>query len=189
MSATGLRCSDASRAAAEPLAGTAVTATSWLVVEVPGPWPRDVADGAALPDVARPAVAAWLARTAPSRLVFVRRPGRAGRRRLVFAVRAEEDATEVRRYELASLDELGSVDLGAGGEQVDTQLTLVCGHGSRDRCCALVGTAVHAALASHLGEEELWISSHQGGHRFAGNVLVLPAGSSSVAWIPTTRRP
>jgi (2Fe-2S) ferredoxin len=26
------------------------------------------------------------------------------------------------------------------------------------------------------GEEELWISSHQGGHRFAANVLVLPTG-------------
>lgn len=33
----------------EPLAGTAVTATSWLLVEVPGGWPPDVSDAAALP--------------------------------------------------------------------------------------------------------------------------------------------
>jgi hypothetical protein len=52
----------------------------------------------------------------------------------------------------------------------------VCGHGSRDRCCALRGTAVYGALARRLGEEELWVSSHLGGHRFAANVLVLPAG-------------
>jgi hypothetical protein len=35
---------------------------------------------------------------------------------------------------------------------------------------------VYAELAGRLGEEEAWISSHQGGHRFAANLLVLPAG-------------
>lgn len=169
-------CSDASRAAVEPLAGTAVNATRWLLVEVPGSWPRDVSDAAALPAAARDAVSSWLARSAPSRLLFVRRPGRSGSSRLVFAVRAEESVTEVRRYELESLDELAAVDLESGGGRVSTPLALVCGHGSRDRCCARLGTAIFAALAPVLGYEALWISSHQGGHRFAGNVLVLPAG-------------
>jgi hypothetical protein len=89
---------------------------------------------------------------------------------------AEESASEVRRHELESIDELMGIDLDAGGERVSTQLTLVCGHGSRDRCCALRGTSVFAALEASIGGEGLWISSHQGGHRFAGNVLVLPAG-------------
>jgi hypothetical protein len=53
---------------------------------------------------------------------------------------------------------------------------LVCAHGSRDRCCSLRGTAVFGTLADRLGEEELWISSHLGGHRFAANVVVLPSG-------------
>jgi hypothetical protein len=35
---------------------------------------------------------------------------------------------------------------------------------------------VYTTLAERLGEEEVWISSHQGGHRFAPNLLVLPAG-------------
>jgi hypothetical protein len=35
---------------------------------------------------------------------------------------------------------------------------------------------VFDALVPVLGQEELWLSSHQGGHRFAANVLVLPAG-------------
>lgn len=39
-----------------------------------------------------------------------------------------------------------------------------------------VAPPVFAALAPAFTEDELWISSHQGGHRFAGNVLVLPAG-------------
>ena len=32
------------------------------------------------------------------------------------------------------------------------------------------------ALAGHVDEDDLWLSSHQGGHRFAANVLVLPSG-------------
>ena len=72
--------------------------------------------------------------------------------------------------------DLADADLDADGEPVTTDLVLVCGHGSRDACCALHGTSVFGALAGRLGDEELWISSHQGGHRFAANVLVLPLG-------------
>ena len=176
MSGTTLPCSDASRAAGEPLAGTAVHATRWLLLEVPGAWPRDVSDGAVLPGPARLAALHWLESAPPARLLFVRRPGRAVPTRLVFAVTAEESATRVRRLELERLEDLSDADLESGGEEVDTPLALVCGHGSRDRCCALRGTALLGALAAHLPEDALWISSHQGGHRFAGNVLVLAAG-------------
>jgi hypothetical protein len=95
---------------------------------------------------------------------------------LAFVVRAHEQAIEVRRIELAEHDVLAEVDVASAGEVVDTSLVLVCGHGARDRCCSLRGTAVHAALAESIPSEALWISSHQGGHRFAANVLVLPAG-------------
>ena len=176
MTGADVRCSDVSRAAGEPLAGTAVTATRWLLVEVPGSWPRDVSDAAALPTPARDAVSAWLERGRPSRLMFVRRPGTPAGRTRVFAVRADEGAADVRRIELDGLEALVSADLDAGGEPVGGSLVLVCGHGSRDRCCALRGTAVFNALAPELEDEALWLSSHQGGHRFAGNVLVLPAG-------------
>ena len=46
----------------------------------------------------------------------------------------------------------------------------------RDACCALRGSAVFGALAADLESDSLWLSSHQGGHRFAANVLVLPSG-------------
>jgi hypothetical protein len=169
------RCADRSRAAGEPLVATATTATSWLLLEVPGTWPRDVSEEGALPPAARRAVDGWLEETPGSRLLFVRRPGRAGRR-LAFVVAAGEDAPQVRRLELASPDELGDVDLARGGDAVEQPLVLVCGHGTRDACCSLRGTAVFSALAESLDGESLWLSSHQGGHRFAANVLVLPAG-------------
>jgi hypothetical protein len=172
----GERCADLSEAAGESLAATAVTARRWLLVEMRGSWPRDVTMPDALPDEAGDAVAAWLDETPGSRLHFVRRPARTGRRPLAFVVRAEEAQREVRRIELDRLDDLAALDLDASGAAVDSSLVLVCGHGSRDRCCALRGTAVFGALAERLEEEALWISSHQGGHRFAANVLVLPSG-------------
>ena len=170
------RCADLSQAAGEPLTATAITARTWLVLEVPGAWSRDVSAEDALPGEARAAVDAWLAKTPGGRLQFVRRPGRTLRSLLAFVVRADEATQELRRLEIGRLEDLAAVDLSQAGERVTHPLVLVCGHGTRDQCCALRGTAVFAALAEGLGEDELWLSSHQGGHRFAANVLVLPAG-------------
>jgi hypothetical protein len=172
---TPVRCSELSELAGESLDATASTAQSWLLVEVPGTWPRDVSDGDGLPDAARHSVRAWLERTPSSRLLFIRRPGRSrDGRELAFVVHAAASQSRVRRLELAHLDDL---DLdGSGIDETGSQLVLVCGHGTRDPCCALHGTAVYGALASSLGPEQVWISSHQGGHRFAANVLVLPSG-------------
>jgi len=172
----GGRCADLSEAAGESLGATAVTARAWLLVEMPGAWPRDVSEASALPPPAEEAVGAWLTETPRSRLQFVRRPGRTRGARLAYVVRSDEGVRDVRRFELDELDALAEADLAGGGEPVDASLVLVCAHGSRDRCCSLRGTAVFGALARRLGEEELWISSHLGGHRFAANVVGLPAG-------------
>lgn len=173
---TSPRCADLSRAAGEPLAATATTAEHWLLVEVPGTWPRDVAAEGALPEGAQEAVSAWLAETPGSRLQFVRRPGQSAARPVVFVVRATESVAETRRIGLADHEDLAHVDFETDGDVTEAHLVLVCGHGTRDACCARRGTAVHGALAQSVRGEDLWISSHQGGHRFAANVLVLPAG-------------
>ena len=172
---SGERCSEISLDAHESLVATATTAERWLLVEVPGSWPRDVSAVGALPTAAG-AVATWLEQTPGSRLLFIRRPGRSSARSLVFVIRAAESRVEVRRIELEDPAALADVDLARDGDRTDQQLVLVCGHGSRDTCCAVRGTAVYGALAERLGDEELWVSSHQGGHRFAANVLVLPSG-------------
>ena len=173
---TSDRCADLSRAAGELLAATATTAEHWLLVEVSGTWPRDVSDEGALPAGAWEAVSRWVERTPRSRLQFVRRPGEPARHPVVFVVQAGETAAETRRLEVADHAELADVDLESDGDVVETRLLLVCGHGTRDACCALRGTEVFGVLARGLRREDVWISSHQGGHRFAANVLVLPAG-------------
>lgn len=173
---TDARCADASAAAGEQLAGTAATAASWLLLELAGTWPRDVS---AVVEDGQPGSAVlrrWLAETPSSRLLLIRHPRPARGRRTAFVVHSAESGSAVRRIALAGLEELADVDLARDGEPFDEPLVLVCGHGTRDACCALRGNAVHAALVSHLPSDALWISSHQGGHRFAANVLVLPAG-------------
>jgi hypothetical protein len=145
-----------------------------MLVEVSGTWSRDVSGGDGLSETARRSVRQWLERTPASRLLFIRRPGRSREgRELVFVVHATASQSCVRRLELGQLDDVDFEE--SGSDETGTQLVLVCGHGSRDPCCALRGTAVYGALASTLGPEEVWISSHQGGHRFAANVLVLPS--------------
>ena len=171
-----MRCSDVSERAGERLGATATAAEHWLLVEVPGTWQRDVAKGEGLGDRVRRTVVDWLEATPSSRLLFIRRPGRGRGARLAFVAAASEDGAELRRIELSAPDELARLDLSKAGQAVDSELVLVCGHGTRDACCAHHGTAIYGALASSLEDDQLWISSHQGGHRFAGNVLVLPEG-------------
>jgi hypothetical protein len=173
---TAGRCADLSEEAGESLAATATSVATWLLVEERGTWPRDVSDASAFGEPGSTRIAAWLADVPSSRLLFIRRPGPERDRRLVFVVRASEQEAHVRRLELGRADDLADADLDASGDVVDAQLVLVCGHGTRDACCALRGSAVFGALAADLDPDSLWLSSHQGGHRFAANVLVLPSG-------------
>jgi hypothetical protein len=170
-----VRCAELSELAGESLDATASTTQSWLLVEVPGTWSRDVSDGDGLPEAARRSVRAWLERMPSSRLLFIRRPGRSRvGGELAFVVHAAASQSRVRRLELAQLDDLDLDEPGT--DETGSQLVLVCGHGTRDPCCAVRGTVVYGALAPSLGPEQVWISSHQGGHRFAANVLLLPSG-------------
>jgi hypothetical protein len=187
---TEARCADLSELAGEPLGATATNAEHWLLIEVPGTWQRDVGDGAGLPQAARRVVREWLESTASSRVLFVRRPGRVRPEGgLAFVVRATESGAGVRRFALGAPHDLAAVDLAHGGEETGARLVLVCGHGTRDACCARRGTAVYGALAEHLDGDQLWLSSHQGGHRFAANVLLLPDGIQLGRLAPGTAGP
>jgi hypothetical protein len=155
-------CSQSSLAAGESLAGTATEAERWLLVEAPGAWARDVAETELPPD-ARAAVDAF-----DGRVQLIKRPDRRSGERLAFVADSRDGTSRLDRVD-------ASGDLTVHGP-VHGTLVLVCCHGRRDPCCARVGTAVFDALRPHVAAEELWQSSHVGGHRFAANVLVLPAG-------------
>lgn len=154
------RCSLASLADDEPLAGTAPADARWLLVEQPGAWtPKAVdelapvgADGARVQLIRRVAGGS----TAGGRRVF----------RADVATGLLETA----------LLPVGAFDLVAADWRPHAApLWLVCTHGRRDVCCAEFGRPVAAALAARW-PEETWETSHLGGHRFAPTLVALPTG-------------
>lgn len=181
-------CSTASRRLTEPLAGTAATARTWLLIEQPGPWGADaLASSHLAPAVARALEAA--AEGTGVRIALIRRPGRhadchrpAGQR--VFGAHTSPGRSWIRTAELTDPACLAGLDfaaLGAGehGGLWDPYdgdpLALVCTNGKRDRCCALLGRPLAAELAA-AGGAEVWEVTHIGGHRFAPTLFVLPYG-------------
>jgi hypothetical protein len=164
-------CSESSSAAAEPLDGTASQAADWLLVEHRGAWGRDAVRDSALPDEVATALEAF-----PGKVLLIRRPGRRERRPAVFRARATEDGGELTRHRLPGLEALADGAALDRGTALSGPLVLVCAHGRRDACCARLGIPVFDALREHVPQDRLWQSSHQGGHRFAANLLVLPWG-------------
>lgn len=172
----------AASAVDEPLAGTAAQVATWLCLEHPGPWGRDVFSGVAF----EPELSARLrdhVDAAGVRLLLIRRPGRTevGASRTVLFARSSPDGTWCERLDVTAPDDLLGLDPTAPttppgvGELVTDPVTLVCAHGKRDRCCAVLGRPVAAELARRFGDA-VWECSHTGGHRFAPSMILLPTG-------------
>ncbi|WP_424809690.1 sucrase ferredoxin [Rhodococcus sp. 27YEA15] len=168
----------------EPLAGTAATIRRWVCLEFDGGWGRDVLDGTAL----EADLAAELRRRAEQadvRIMFIRRPGRSMNRvpgHTVLLARSEPGETWCEQLHLDAPQGLLDLDFTvlAGpapglGVRVEDSVVLVCAHGKRDRCCAVLGRPVAAELATAFGDR-VWECSHTGGHRFAPSIIVLPTG-------------
>ncbi|MGW4736764.1 sucrase ferredoxin [Nocardia xishanensis] len=177
----GLPCSSA--AADVPLPGTATRVSGWLCVEHPGAWGRDVIGDEVL---GAEITAELAARTAAARVrpTLIRRPGRhefTGAR-TVLLVNSRAEGGWCERIEITELEQLLDLDLHlldgpppGLGEPVTDPLVLVCAHGKRDQCCALLGRPIAAALSTaHPGQ--VWECSHTGGHRFAPAMVLLPSG-------------
>lgn len=182
------KCATASRDLDEPLAGTAATARTWLLLEQPGPWGAKALTSSHLdPEVGRALEAA--VEGTGVRIALIRRPGRhadchAPARRQVYVAHTVPGNTWLRAHvtdepeRLLDLDfaALGAGDHGGyGTPYAGSPLALVCTNGKRDRCCALLGRPLAADLTAS-GEQGSWEVTHLGGHRFSPTLLVLPYG-------------
>lgn len=181
-------CTTASRDLDEPLAGTAATARTWLLIEQPGPWGAKALSSSHLdPEVGRALEAA--ADGTGVRVALIRRPGRhadfhAVHHRQVYVAHTVPGNTWLRGTTVESPEELLRLDFAALGEgrhggfgaaHEGGPLALVCTNGKRDRCCALLGRPLASELAASEGPG-VWEVTHLGGHRFAPTLLVLPYG-------------
>lgn len=175
-------CATLSHQLGEPLGGTASAIRSWLLLEQRGPWSltaREDVLAAALP----PDRLAELASLPGLRPLLIRRPGRSRSGPLtVLMAHSVRDRTWVEQRLVDDLREVADLDLDrlargdrGQGEPVEGPVYLVCTHGATDLCCAVQGRPVAAALSA-VAPGAVWECTHLGGHRFAANVAVLPAG-------------
>ena len=177
-------CSALAREQREPLAGTASQALGYLLIEQPGSWGRDALTESAL-DAKLGARLAAAARGVDAKVLLTRRPGRhprvaADRFEVALAHAGPTPWIEVCHLtegQLAALDPAATTQATPPGlgTRVPGPRWLVCTHARRDRCCATRGRPIADTLAA-LHPEETWETSHLGGHRFAGTMLVLPHG-------------
>jgi hypothetical protein len=170
-------CSELSRAEQEPLAATASRIDHWLLVEYRGLWGPNALRSSGLSDQVKDSLRAQVQARPRTRLLFVRRPDRRGRPILrAYAATSVVGDESLRCHAFEDYEELRTLDLASGGEELDHPLFIVCTHGKHDQCCALHGRPLFEALAEQLEEEWVWQSTHVGGDRFAGNVVCLPQG-------------
>lgn len=180
-------CAALARQLGEQPTGTASRIRSVLLVEHSGPWAADVRERV-LTECFGP--------SAPDRMdelhvrlglraLVIRRPGRQHRRSerpAVFVGGCRpgnhwlERLPVDRHADLADLD-LTEVAGGSGGlgQPVADPMLLVCAHGRKDACCAILGRPVADALAAEF-PEQTWQCTHFGGDRWAGNLLIAPHG-------------
>ncbi|HEX6422925.1 MAG TPA: sucrase ferredoxin [Acidimicrobiales bacterium] len=190
-----LRCAGLTRAAGVDPAGTAGSYRALAVVEVPLPWPADIAEHPELAPAAE-ALARAGARLQgvvpdPSRgpgddrlvLSFSRPPGPFDRYRAV-AWRVPAAAVGDALAALAASVAAGTagpppspaVAVGRGDDA--GRHVLVCTHGRRDACCGSLGTRLAAVLPGFGAGVRVWRTSHTGGHRFAPTAVLLPEGTA-----------
>ncbi|MGP4016307.1 sucrase ferredoxin [Saccharopolyspora sp. 5N708] len=180
-------CAGLSEAFAEPLAGTAAVARSWLCLEQRGPWGYNALVQSHLDRELGRALAAR-GEQHRVRVQLIRHPGRhadrsGDRPRRVFLAHTGPGASWLRETTITDPAELLDLDfarIAAGhhddwGHPVTDPLLLVCTNGRRDRCCALLGRELINELAGR-HDGAIWECSHIGGHRFAPAAVLLPSG-------------
>lgn len=175
------RCSAISRAADEPIAGTAQVGTRWLLIEHPGPWAPKPLESFP-PDIA--SALAELCRVAGAVPMLLRRPGHhdvVGTPQvlavdLTARTSASGQWTSFADITGSATKALADLDKRAGPAP---DLVLVCTHGTRDACCAIRGRSVVEALlaaGSPIAAERVRECTHLGGHRFSGTAFLVPSG-------------
>lgn len=175
-------CSEISTLLNEPLPGTASHVRLWLLVEVNQPWGKKALFESSLPEPVKARLIQWQKLEGVTVLFIRQNRSHPVQQLRFFAALGEEQHPALYRYTLDGYEDLLGLDLPGefesrkfSGEILNKPLFLTCTNGKRDRCCARAGLPVYQALEGLVGEQ-VWQSSHMGGHRFAPVISVLPQG-------------
>lgn len=177
-------CAALSLELGEDMVGTAPSEAGILVVEVPGPWGRDVLTESRLGEELGARIAAK-AKAAGVRVQGVRRLHRRYdvERPRAWLAGVTDEHRFLEAFTLDGHTDLLDLDLRPDrptgeGTLEDEPLFLVCTHSTRDACCARRGLPL-AREVLRAAPGRTWHSSHLGGHRFAATMACLPQG----AWL------
>jgi hypothetical protein len=183
MSTPELYCESTSHDVNEQLFASATRVDYWLVLEVAQVYGRKALEESRLPEAVKTRLNTALASKANSRLQLIKkaRPSEDGLRFFV-AVNHEEEPN-LYEFRLERYEDLLDLDIEAVLREEkpfwqytrERPLYLVCTNGKRDACCARLGMPVFQA-GQQTDREATWQTSHVGGHRFSGNLLILPDG-------------
>ena len=155
--------------------GTAPYTDVFVLVELPGQWDSHfLSDESTLDSEVREWLNSCIERGLEQKLVvrtyLIKQRSTSRDKVRLFVC----DDAGLRSTELDSLAEVIKIDVfGDAFEPVSERQYFVCIHGTRDTCCSKFGLPLLTEL-HELGGTNVWGISHLGGHRFAGNVLVLP---------------
>ena len=172
-------CAEVSLENGESLAATASRVDHWILVEYRGLWGHDALAASGLSNGGE-GTAARAARRAAEHEAPLPPPPAPARPSESGGVLGQLGA--VRRAALPRRDRgvrraaRPRPDRSRAASWLGHPLLIVCTHGKHDRCCARHGRPLYKALEEQAEDGWVWQSSHVGGDRFAGNVVVLPEG-------------
>ena len=185
---TSMTCSEASRATNEVLAGTVKPSGIFFLIEnsLPesGGWGSDAVKSAAQAGPLAPGLQR-LQTVHDAKILFIRQPRSQGKRFYVGLTNQPEPRlyqTELSDYaDLLGLD-IDSLGPGQaprlnGSEMSEVaELYTVCANGRHDPCCAKHGMPVFQEMVAQAGRENVWQTTHIGGHRMAATMIAFPHG-------------
>ena len=172
---------DSSLAAEEPLDGKGTTGTHWLLLEADTPWPERAIAEKDFPAGVTDKLLEFKNSKENGRVQFFRGERDPAEGPRLMLARTDLTDRPLRCMELPSYQAILDLDFEAlfdesvPSDEEHKPVILVCTNGMRDACCAREGTSFYQALMEVDGEN-VFQTTHLGGHRFAANVLWLPYG-------------
>ncbi len=183
-----MTCSEESRAAEESLAGSFKPADTFFLIQTSmaeyGGWQGEIVKKASASGGFAPYLQ-HLMKAPRAKILFIRRPAADGKN--FYIAVANQGQPRIYHTILSDYDDILKLDLDSIGAargprindyelQEQDELYTVCTNGRHDPCCAAHGTAFYQALTQYAGPENVWQTSHIGGHRMAATMIAFPQG-------------
>jgi hypothetical protein len=185
-------CVAAAKLANEDPIATAYPIETYILMECPIPWASQALESPSIPDGLRETITR-ITRHYPlvKALLINRDSTRFSRDRhiIIYQRQRREFSNKFDRYEFIvekledATDVIENFFKGIFLRRIliqNVQDILICTHGSRDQCCARHGNPFYAEakkLVRNTGQfQQVWRSSHFGGHRFVPTAITFPDG-------------